>query len=59
MPGIKISKLIEETTFLGDEDSPQYSIEMARAVYGEIPGDKYRVVKTFLRGNAEIKAMFD
>ena len=59
MPGIKISKLIEETTFLGDEDSPQYSIEMARTVYGEIPGDKYKVVKTFLKGNAAIKDMFD
>ena len=59
MPGIKISKLVEETAFLGDEDSPQYSIEMARAIYNEIPGDKYRVVKGFLRGNAEVKEMFD
>ena len=57
--GIKISKLIEDTTFLGDEDSPQYGIDMARAIYDEIPGDKHRAVKTYLRGNADIKAILD
>ena len=59
MPGIKISKILEETSLLGDADSPQYGIEMARVIYGEIPGDKYKVVKNFLKGDAEIKAMFD
>ena len=59
MPGIKISKILEETSLLGDADSPQYGIEMARVIYDEIPGDKYKVVKNFIKGNAEIKDMFD
>ena len=59
MPGIKISKLIEETTFYGDDDSPTYGIDMARAIYGEIPGDKHRAVEAYLGGNKDVQVMFE
>ena len=59
MPGIKISKILEETSLLGDADSPQYGINMARVIQDEMPGDKYKVVKNYIKGNTEIKDMFD
>ena len=51
--------LKSETNFYGDDDSPQYGIDKARAIYDQIPGDKHRAVKTYLRDNEEIKAILD
>ena len=59
MPGPGVSKAIESLQFLNDPEAPTYGIEMSRALYAEIPGDRYKFVKKFIKGSSEIQAMLD
>ena len=59
MPGPGVSKAIDSLAFYDDPDSDTKGIEMSRALYAEIPGDRYKFVKKFIKGSSEIQAMFD
>ena len=59
MPGPGVSKAIDSLAFYNDPDSDTNGIEMSRALYAEIPGERYKVVKKFIKGSSEIQAMLD
>ena len=52
MPGTGVSKAIDSLAFYSDPDNN--SKEMSRALYGEIEGDRFRIVKKIIRENSEI-----
>ena len=59
MPGPGVSKAIDSLAFYDDPDSDTKGIEMSRALYAEIPGDRYKFVKKFIKDSSEIQAMLD
>ena len=59
MPGAGISKAIDSLAFYNDPSSDTNGVEMSRALYAEIPGERYKVVKKYIKGSSEIQAMLD
>ena len=59
MPGAGVSKAIDSLAFYNDPDSDSNGIEMSRALYAEIPGERYKIVKKLIKGSSEIQAMLD
>jgi hypothetical protein len=52
MPGPGVSKAIDSLAFYNDPDSS--SIEMSRALYAEIEGERFKIVKKLIKDSSEI-----